>query len=100
MQTDVRTGALLVKDKVNIPTSVDVAYAHGALTHSFGHGIEVYEALALNLFGDAKIFGANKEKNSANRLRENDAYYIIDTAEDLENKWQKILDGQPDFLKI
>lgn len=99
VQTDVRSGALKVADKVNIPTSVDVSYAHGALTHTFGHGIEIYEALALNLFG-AKAFEANKEKIAASRLRENDAYYIIDTTEDLENKWQKILDGKPDFIKI
>jgi imidazolonepropionase-like amidohydrolase len=39
-------------------------------------------------------------KIAASRLRENDAYYIIDTAEDLERKWKKILDGKPDFIKI
>ncbi|HEX8637376.1 MAG TPA: hypothetical protein VF692_04890 [Pyrinomonadaceae bacterium] len=98
-QTDVRSGALKVADKVNRPTSVDVSYAHGALTHTYGHGIEIYEALALNLF-DPKAFDANKEKVAASRLRENDAYYIVDTAEDLERKWQKILDGKPDFIKI
>ncbi len=98
-QTDVRSGALKVADKVNRPASVDVSYAHGALTHTYGHGIEIYEALALNLF-DPKAFDANKEKIATSRLRENDAYYIIDTAEDLERKWQKILDGKPDFIKI
>lgn len=100
VQTDVRSGALQVADKVNKPTSVDVSYAHGALTHTYGHGIEVYEALALGIYGDLKIYEANIAKIAASRLRENDAYYIIDTAEDLENKWQKILDGKPDFIKI
>jgi imidazolonepropionase-like amidohydrolase len=99
-QTDVRSGALKVAGKVNRPTSVDVSYAHGALTHTYGHGIEVYEGLALGLFGDPKKFAENIPKIAASRLRENDAYYIIDTAEDLERKWQKILDGKPDFIKI
>lgn len=98
VQTDVRSGAMQVKDKINNPTSVDVSYSHGALTHTYGHGIEVYEALALNLFNDQ--YNANITKIAASRLRENDAYYIIDTPQDLEKKWQKILNGKPDFIKI
>ena len=97
-QTNVRTGAAAVADKVNIPTSVDVSYAHGALTHTFGHGIEIYESLALGFYGNQ--FDENVSKIAASRLRDNDAYYIIDTADDLERKWQKILDGKPNFIKI
>jgi hypothetical protein len=89
-----------VADKVNKPASVDVTYAHGALTHTYGHGIEIYEALALNLFGDPKVYEANVAKIAASRLRDNDAYYIVDTEEDLETKWPRILDGKPDFIKI
>lgn len=100
VQTDVRTGALEIRDKVNQPNSVDVAYAHGALTHTYGHGIEIYEALALGYYFDRKIYDAKTSEIAASRRRENDAYYIIDTAEDLEKKWQKILDGKPDFIKI
>ncbi len=99
VQTDVRSGALEVKGKVNQPNSVDVSYSHGALTHTYGHGIEIYEAIRLGVYSrtipDAKI-----AEVAASRLLENDAYYIIDTAEDLEKKWQKILDGKPDFIKI
>src|ERR1044071_223966 len=43
VQTDVRSGAAEVADKVNQPTSVDVLYSHGALTSTYGHGVEVYE---------------------------------------------------------
>jgi imidazolonepropionase-like amidohydrolase len=100
VQTDVRTGALEIRDKVNQPNSVDVSYAHGALTHTYGHGIEIYEALALGYYFDRKIYDAKTSEIAASRLRENDAYYIIDTADDLEKKWQKILDGKPDFIKI
>lgn len=98
VQTDVRTGALAVRDKVNRPTSVDVSYSHGALTHSYGHGIEIYEALALNLFDEK--YNANIAKIAASRIRDNDAYYIVDTLADLNQKWQTILDGKPDFIKI
>lgn len=98
VQTDVRTRALAVRDKVNVPNGVDVAYAHGALTHTHGHGIEVYEALALNLYNEK--YNANIAKIAASRIRDNDAYYIVDTRADLDAKWQRILDGKPDFLKI
>lgn len=100
VQTDVRTSAAEIKDKVNQPNSVDVTYAHGALTHTYGHGIEIYEALALGYYFDRKIYDSKIAEIAASRIRENDAYYIIDTAEDLEKKWQKILDGKPDFIKI
>ena len=49
VQTDVRSGALRVRDKVNRPDSVDVSYSHGALTSSYGHGVEVYEGLAVSI---------------------------------------------------
>ena len=45
VQTDVRSGALQVLAKVNRRDSVDVSYSHGALTSSFGHGVEIYEVL-------------------------------------------------------
>jgi imidazolonepropionase-like amidohydrolase len=99
VQTNTRSGANQVSGRVNIPTSVDVSYAHGALTASFGHGVEVYEGLAI-----LRKPGANTpdevQKIRASKIRENDAYYLIDTAQDLEQKWQRILAGKPDFLKI
>ena len=99
VQTNTLSGARAAAKSVNQPTSVDVAYSHGALTASYGHGVEVYEGLAL-----LRKPGANTpeevQKLRASKLRENDAYYIIDTEQDLETKWRKILDGKPDFLKI
>ncbi len=99
VQTNPRSGALQIASKINRPDSVDVTYAHGALTSSYGHGVEVYEGLAL--FYRTGGFDAEQVKKvRASKLRENDAYYIIDTAEDLEKKWPRILAGKPDFIKI
>lgn len=99
VQADVRSAALKVADRVNRPTSIDVSYAHGALTSTYGHGVQVYEGLALY----SRPYGFDPEqikKLRQSRLRENDAYYLIDTAEDLERKWSQILEGKPDFIKI
>lgn len=99
VQTNVRTRAAQVAQKVNIPTSVDVSYAHGGLTASYGHGVEVYEGLALYYrTGGFNAEETQKVRNS--KKLENDAYYIIDTAEDLEKKWPMIVANKPDFIKI
>ena len=99
VQTNSRRGALEVAANVNTPASVDVSYAHGALTASFGHGVEIYEGLAI-LRKPGASTPEEVQKIRASKTRENGAYYIIDTAAELELKWRKILDGKPDFLKI
>ena len=99
VMTDVRTGAQKVAAQVNKPTSVDVAYAHGGLTGNNSHPIMVYEALALGFYTPQQQQD-NAVKIRESRLRENDAYYIIDNATDLENKWHLILAGRPDFIKV
>jgi imidazolonepropionase-like amidohydrolase len=99
VQTDVRSGALQVANKLNQPNSVDVAYAHGALTSSFGHGVEIYEGLVLFRRPGA-INAEEVKKLRESHVRENDAYYIIDTLDDLTRKWPTILAGRPDFIKI
>jgi imidazolonepropionase-like amidohydrolase len=99
VQGEARNAALQLADRVNRPTSVDVSYAHGLLTSSYGHGVEVHEGLAL--YGRAYGFNAEESKKvRESHLRDNDAYYLIDTAEDLERKWSRILEGKPDFVKI
>lgn len=97
---DVRTGAEKVAALVNTPTSVDVRYAHGVLTGNYSHPMMVYEGLALGFYGKPEQWQANAAKVRESRVRENDAYYIIDTQADLENKWPKILAGQPGFIKV
>ncbi len=99
VQTDVRSGALEVANRVNKPESVDVSYAHGGLTHTYGHGMEVYEGLVL-FYRTGGFTPEQEAKVRQSHLRENDAYYIVDTAADLEKKWPKILAGKPDFIKI
>src|ERR671912_2741860 len=58
VQADLRSGALEVADKVNRPKSVDVSYAHGALTPSYGHGVQIYEGLALY----SRVWGFDAEQ--------------------------------------
>ena len=97
--TDRLSGARAVAGKVNIPAGVDVFYAHGGLTGDNSHPIPIYEALDLGYY-NGKDMEAHKEEILKSRRRENDAYYIVNTPADLEQKWTKILAGKPDFLKV
>ena len=96
---NVRSGAQKVAGQVNKPTSIDVAYAHGGLTGKFSHPMDIYEALALGFYSYEQQ-KANAAKIWQSRKRENDAYYIIDNADELERKWSLILEGRPDFIKV
>lgn len=100
VQTDVRSGALRVAGEVNRPDRVDVSYAHGALTSSHGHGVEIYEGMALGIYRFFAMSAEEIARVRASHLRENDAYYVIDTAADLAAKWPMIAAGRPDFLKL
>lgn len=97
--TEPRSGAVRTAALVNRPDSVDVAYGHAGLTSSFSHPIEVYEAMALGLYS----YDQQKERGAqarASRLREGDAYVVIDSMADLERKWSQVLALGPDFVKI
>jgi tetratricopeptide (TPR) repeat protein len=72
---------------VNLPESVDVLYANGGLTATGGHPIQIYDMMA------AQIPGWTPKE------MENQAYYIIDSEQDLNRKWPLILAGKPDFIK-
>lgn len=100
VQTDVRSRAQQVVGKVNRPEGVDVSYAHGGLSASNGHPLATYESLALYSRTAQGLDADQTKKLRASRLRDNDAYYIIDTAADLETKWPRILQGKPDFIKV
>ena len=99
VQTDVRSGALEVLDRVNRPDSVDVSYAHGALTSSYGTASEIYEGLAV-LRRPGATNPEEVKKLRESHIRADDAYYVIDNVDDLERKWPGVLAGRPDFIKI
>jgi imidazolonepropionase-like amidohydrolase len=72
--------------KVNTRDSVDVAFANGGLTATGGHPI----ALA----------NRNLERSGrAEDWAEGAFYFTIDTLEDLERKWPRVLASNPDFVK-
>ena len=92
-------GAREIANQVNIPTGIDVIYAHGGLTGNNSHPIPTYEGLGLGYYND-KDWASHKDEVLKSRRRENDCYYIVDTPTDLDKKWPLILAGKPDFIKV
>ena len=75
----------------NHPTTVDVAFAHAPLTATGGHPVRLRE-----IFFDRGYFGGLFTSKAD---IEGHGYVIIDSEQDLEEKWEHILAAEPDFIK-
>lgn len=79
----------VVRHTYNHPGSVDVAFANGGITGSGGHPIRLREQLL-----DRGVY----EGFTRETLRDH-AYFVVDTAADLNAKWPLVLQFRPDFIK-
>lgn len=97
--TNTRTGAEAARPQFNRPCALDVTYANGGLTSTLSHPFIAYEPFAMGLY-NPRQWAAHATQIRQSRLRENDAYWFIDTRADLDAKWAHILAGHPDLIKI
>lgn len=93
------TGAKQARPFVNQPGALDVSYANGMLTSTYGHPFLVYEPFALGIYDYAQI-NPRIEEIKKSRRGENNVYWFLDSRADVDAKWQKILDTKPDLIKI
>jgi hypothetical protein len=78
-----------VRAKLNRPDSIDIVFANGGLTSPGGHPAPMHRYLA-----SLGVFPGLKPEDMESR-----AYYLIADEADLEAKWPRILEGEPDFIK-
>lgn len=95
--TNTASGAEKVRSRFNRPCELDVIYANGGLTSTLSHPFLAYEPRAMRLYGDWSSHAAAIRRS---RLRENDAYWFIDTLQDLDARWPRIVAAAPDIIKI
>lgn len=76
----------LLRGKINIPTSIDVVFAHGGLIPTDGHP----SALVKRNLANGGMTAEDTEGGF---------YFVIDNRADLDRKWERILAGKPDFIK-
>jgi hypothetical protein len=72
--------------KINLPRSIDVVFSGGGLTASGGHPIRLAER---------NIARGSWEQPDG----EGAFYFVIDHQADMDQKWESIIAGRPDFIK-
>jgi hypothetical protein len=82
-----------IKSKINHPKSVDVIYANGGLTATGGHPTTLYNYMLGTTYKKALPGWTTKSF-------EGEAYYLINSKEELEKKWPFILSQKPAFIKF
>lgn len=82
-----------IKSKINHPRSVDVIYANGGLTAKGGHPTVLYNYMLGTTYKKALPGWTTKSF-------EGEAYYLINSKEELEKKWPFILSQKPGFIKF
>ncbi|MCU0439887.1 MAG: hypothetical protein MUC49_18540 [Raineya sp.] len=79
--------------------TLEATYANGILTSTYGHGFYPYEPMAMGIYAPIlQIKYADSIKKS--RIVENNAYYFLDSKEDVDKKWSLIAKYKPDHIKI
>ena len=97
--TNYASGAKQARPFLNRPSSLDVLYANGGLTSTLGHPFLAYEPRALGFYNPAD-WGANMEAIKLGRKGEDNVYWFLDSAADVDAKWRKFLAQKPDVVKI
>ena len=80
-------------------TPLDVQFANGLLTSTYGHGFYPYEPMAMGIYAPyQQIMYADSIKKS--RIVENKAYFFLDSIAEVDKKWDLIMSYKPDLIKI
>ena len=78
-----------IRDRLADPKKVDVSFANGGITSSGGHPSGLYEKVIL-----PRAF----PHHGVDWLRGR-AFYEVDSLEDLDDIWPRLVQGRPDFVK-
>jgi imidazolonepropionase-like amidohydrolase len=93
------SGALQARAVLKKENVLEVTYANGLLTATYGHGFYPYEPMAMGFYNPSDQFKyADSVKKS--RKADNNAYYFLDSISDIDTKWPLIMKYKPDHIKI
>lgn len=89
----------MIRDRLRGPGNVDVSSSMGGITGPDSHPIEIYEALALGAYTfEDQLARADEIRESS--LVADDAYFIVETEDDVRERWPLLLASQPDHIKV
>ena len=89
----------MIRERLHGPGNVDVSSSMGAITGPDSHPIEIYEALALGAYTFEDQL-ARADEIRASSLVADDAYFVVETEDDVREKWPLLLQGGPDHIKV
>ena len=89
----------MIRERLRGPGNVDVSSSMGAITGPDSHPIEIYEALALGAYTFEDQV-ARADEIRASSLVADDAYFIVETKDDVRKKWPLLLASRPDHIKV
>lgn len=89
----------MIRERLRGPGNVDVSSSMGAITGPDSHPIEIYEALALGAYTFEDQV-ARADEIRASSLVADDAYFIVETEDDVRTKWPLLLASRPDHIKV
>ena len=93
------TQVMSVRNDFGGPDRVDVQSSLGGITGPESHPAEIYEAVALRIMSyEDQVTRADEIHRS--KLVADDAYYVIESDSDFEDKWPLIMSRRPDFVKV
>lgn len=93
------SGVLQIRDRLAGAGNVDVASSLGGLTGPKSHPAEIYEALALG-FRTYEQQVEHADIIHASRRMADNAYYLVETEEDVRQKMALLLANNPDHIKV
>lgn len=93
------SGVKQIRNRLSGTGNVDVASSLGGITGPQSHPAEIYEALALGYRSYEQQL-ANAPKIRTSNLAVDDAYYIVETEEDVHKKLTDLLEQEPDHIKV
>ncbi len=89
----------MIHERLRGPGNIDVSSSMGAITGPDSHPIEIYEALALGAYTfEDQLARAGEIRASS--LVADDAYFIVETEDDVREKWPLLLESRPDHIKV
>jgi len=80
------------------PETVDVSTAHGGITGTLGHPFLAYEPREMGL--PPNEWSEKRDSIASSRILLEDAYWFVDSMEDLERIWPDFVAAAPDVVKI
>ena len=89
----------MIRDRLRGPGNVDVSSSMGGITGPDSHPTEIYEALALGAYTFEEQLARADEIQSSSLVAD-DAYFIVETEDDVLKKWPLLLESRPDHIKV